>query len=322
MVEENRNAESSDIEYESIRAKFSFSEGKGTPLKELPSVQAVGSRTAAGKQLEAQLETLHRLVFGRPGKTGERRRALENFSGFPSEMRDDVLQRVHRLKKDKLRDLIKALGMPVQISKRQAQVADEIVDFLMEPRNAKKVVRTSPPKRKAVKRRRRTLSHSASAERGSQEETGHDKPSEEKPKHAKKEVPVGERLSSTNPPSDDAIRVAIYKRLFVTPREERARLTTKTLRLELEKIFGDLEGRKAVIKEAASECVFALVAAEEAVSASLVCPQVYTSRNGSYHAMEPSPAPHPPQSVAVSTTGFARSQAPPQLPQDGWAVQN
>ncbi|RNE96339.1 putative regulatory subunit of protein kinase a-like protein [Trypanosoma rangeli] len=338
MAGEHHDTAASDAEENDAGAKFAFSEGTGAPLVQLPAVQAVGNRGAACKQLEARLESLHRLVFGRAGRAGERRRALEAFCGFPEAMRESISERVHKLKKDKLRGLIQALGMPVHISNAHAQVADGVTAFLMQPRVAEAKLRTprktSRPQKKAVKRGRAAASESAEPDVSLKRNVGpartEDAEVKGTPKRTKKEVPVAERASSAQPPSDDAIRVAVYKRVLSTPREERSKLTTKALRLELEQLFGDLEARKAVIKESASECVSALVAAEEAASAVAAATTVSLSsaatvgttaavvgRNSGDHTVEPSPAPHPPQVVDSSTLGDSRSQAPPPRTPDG-----
>ncbi|EAN86488.1 hypothetical protein C3747_257g15 [Trypanosoma cruzi] len=333
MSRERRDAASSDAGDDVTPAKFNFSEGTGTPLAELPAVRAVGNRGAAWKQLETVLEPLHRMVFGRPGRTGERRRALEPFCGFPEAMREVVLQSVQKLKKDKLRELIQALGMPVQFSITHARMADGVAAFLMQPHVAGTRVsspgKTPQPQTRAVKRERATtVSESGGAAKTPKREvdpasTGAENV-KESPRRMKNEMPVAESSSAVQPPSDDTIRVAVYKRVLATSRAERSHLTTKALRLELERQFSDLEGRKVVIREAASECLAALIAAEEAaiISASLGNAAAVASLNGGDRTVEPSPAPHPPQFTEPPTVNASRSQAPPPVTPDGSVALN
>ncbi|EKF27510.1 hypothetical protein MOQ_008765 [Trypanosoma cruzi marinkellei] len=313
-------------------AKFDFSEGTGTPLAELPAVRVVGNRGAAWKQLETRLESLHRMVFGRAGRTGERRRALEPFCGFPEAMREVVLERVQKLKREKLRELIQALGMPVLLSNTHARMAEGVAAFLMQPHVAEKRVisssKASQPQTKIVKRERATtVNESGAAAKTPKREvdpasTGGENV-KESPRRMKNEVPVAEIPSAVQPPSDDTIRVAVYKRVLATSRAERRNLTTKALRLELEREFSDLEGRKAVIREAASECLAALIAAEDAavISASFgnaaTATAAVASLNGGDRTVEPSPAPHPPQFTEPPVMHASRSQAPPPVTPDG-----
>ncbi|KEG10011.1 putative regulatory subunit of protein kinase a-like protein [Trypanosoma grayi] len=346
MSEEPHGPAASDSEDGATGAKFALSQGAGTPLGQLPAVQAVSNRGAACKLLETRLEPLHRLVFGRAGKAGERRRALEPFCGFPADMQKDITEKLHKLKKERLRDLIQALGMPVHISKPHAQVADDVARFLMQPHSEEKrktPVKPARPSGTAAKRERTTSPSAVGRETKLKKETAPAAAAadaatggtgvEEKSKRTEKRAPVAGKPSQANAPSDDAIRVAVYKRILSTPRGERSNLTTKALRLELEQYFGDLEARKAVIKEAASECVSALVAAEEAAAVSAVAvaaaaaaaaaaPTPAARSNGSDHIVEPSPAPQPPQpcelpmsSTDAAAAAVARSRPPlPETP--------
>ncbi|RHW71326.1 hypothetical protein DPX39_070047200 [Trypanosoma brucei equiperdum] len=247
---------------------FNFAEGAGTPLKELPSLKKIRARSIAMRQLETSIEPLHRLVYGRPGRMGERWGALEEFCGFPEYKREEVVDRLGRIAKRRLRDFVMATGMRINVSQKLPKLAQDVTAFLMSPQSEGVIdpeLEAAKPKKgsskKSTQRGRKTAKRPASTR--SRRANGSERKTPTKRLARNSTL----RAASLESPSDDTLRVAIFRRVLFTPQTERSYLTTKVLRLELQEKFGDLEHRKAIIKEAAAECVSALISAESAAIA-------------------------------------------------------
>ncbi|KAH8611195.1 hypothetical protein ERJ75_001005600 [Trypanosoma vivax] len=255
-----------------LKAKFDLSRGSGTPLGTHHAMQTTSTRGAVGRKFEVALEPLHRFVYGRPGHLGERREALAQFCGFPEEMKDDIALRLAKLTKNQLYDLAAALNMKVMRHTLHATMAQEVAAFLMHPVDNPVAQSTGKAKRAPTARGKVKVSKKGNV--ASPKKTA-------VAKRAPRKTTVAREPNVDPPtvgiePSDDTLRLAIYRHILKTPATERSQLTTKVLRLELQKTLGDLESRKAVIKEAASECVTALVAAEKLAIATAMGPSQST----------------------------------------------
>ncbi|AIN96700.1 hypothetical protein LPMP_141220 [Leishmania panamensis] len=283
---------------EEAEPRFDFNEGTGAALGSLPCFTAVSTRGAAGKALEAALEPLHRIAYGRAGSSGKRRAALASFKGCPMSMEAEVSEKIAKLTKDRLRDVIKALGINVHISLSHAEVAAGVAQFLMAPRDDGKFKhsgsaaaksKTSPAKRPAsvnpddeplTKKLHQELPASLSAVEASATK-----------------VPAASAV-----PSDDAVLVEVYRRVLAMTPEDRAVLGVKALRTSLEQHFklaaGGLRHKKGIITTAASDCVRALKEAEMRAAAAAVqrigdAPASSTPEASDSTAQVPVPSPAP-----------------------------
>ncbi|KAG5509461.1 hypothetical protein JKF63_06771 [Porcisia hertigi] len=250
-------------------ARFDFNEGAGTALGSLPCFTAVSTRGAAGKALEAALEPLHRIVYGRAGNNGKRRAALERFKGCPASMEAEVSEKISKLTKDRLRDVIRALGINVHISLPHAQVAAGVVKFLMAPRDDGKIKGSLPaaPKTKKEYSAKRSASPDTDGKplmKKVRAETP--TPSSAAPPSAVKSPPSSPAPAASAGPSDEAVLVEVYRHVLSMTPEDRAVLGVKALRTNLEAHFklvaGGLRHKKDIITSAASDCVRALKEAE------------------------------------------------------------
>lgn len=213
--------------------KFDLEKGSGTPLGSLPCFLAVGRRkSAASLELESALEPLHRLLYGRPGITGERREALKNFKGFPPEALEQVKAKVGSLKKEKLRQVVKLLGIRQHVSCRVEEVAKGVTDFLMCPRDdgviqllnlTDQSTSLSAP-RKARASAVRTSSASKDAHFPSEDQSMESKRKKIEPSE-RKELQVIHK---------DSVKVATFEKILKMSPEERKNLGAKALRLDLE----------------------------------------------------------------------------------------
>lgn len=242
------------------KPKFTLAEGTGTAFEEFPFFIAVRTnRGTAWKPLEAALEPLHRLVYGRPGVTGERRAALAAFKGFPEGMSGAVRERLAALVGAKLKEMIRAFEIDAKLSSPQAQLVEAVHAFLMRP---------AVPEKAAAKRAR---APTASAEAKPVEAPEAKKRRREAPASTatttNADAGAGAAVKGGAAISDDAVRVQVYRRVLGMTPQERSDLGTKALRVDLERHFaladGELKDRKDVITETATECVRALLEAEE-----------------------------------------------------------
>ncbi|KPI82789.1 hypothetical protein ABL78_8196 [Leptomonas seymouri] len=277
--------------------KFDFSEGAGETLGSLPCFTTVSARGAAGKALESALEPLHRLVYGRPGMSGRRRAALEDFKGFPPSMRAEVEEKTGKLTKDRLRDIIKALGIAVHISQTQAEVAAGVVAYLMAPKDEGRIkdTKTAPTKkRSASPNKAAPEAKKRPAESSVLPSTATEGSKPKRPKTESSAVSVSSAATSDGP-SDDAVLVQVYRLVLAMPYEERAVLGVKALRTKLEEHFklppGGLKSKKDIITSTASDCVRALREAEDRAAAVLQSAGDATrASTGAKAPADPSPA--------------------------------
>ncbi|KAG5483237.1 hypothetical protein CUR178_04816 [Leishmania enriettii] len=249
--------------------RFDFSEGTGAALGSLPCFAAVSTRSAAGKALEAALEPLHRIAYGRAGNSGKRRAALADFKGFPMSMEAEVSEKIAKLTKDRLRNIIKALGINVHISLAHAEVAAGVAKFLMAPRDDGKLKGSTPVAAKLKKGP--PVKRAAPADPDDEPLVTKSRP--EPLTASSTAVASAVRAPAAPPaspdsagPSDDAVLVEVYRRVLAMTPEDRAVLGVKALRTSLEEHFklaaGGLRRKKDIITTAASECVRALKEAE------------------------------------------------------------
>lgn len=236
--------------------KFDLSLGTGTPIRELTCITGL-RRGKDTKAAEAAIEPLHRYVYGRPGQTGERIRNLSEFKGFPEDMRTDVLEKLKNLTVAKLRDLIKVLAMPVLLSQNAAALADGVLSFLMHPEEKRQTAKPAPARPKRDRQEEDAAASAAPV-----------------PRVAKTEPATSVCIQQpSSMPTEDAVRVAVYRRVLSMSLEERRSLGVKALRMELEASFGlpegGLRGFKEAIKDTASGCVQALLEAEMRATASV-----------------------------------------------------
>ncbi|KAG5483374.1 hypothetical protein LSCM1_04922 [Leishmania martiniquensis] len=249
--------------------RFDFSEGAGVALGSLPCFTAVSTRGAAGKALEAALEPLHRIAYGRAGNAGKRRAALAHFKGFPMSMEAEVSEKMSKLTKDRLRDVIKALGINVHISLTHAEVAAGVAKFLMAPRDDGRLKGNSPTAARSKKGS--PAKRSAPADSADEPLVKKSRPEPLTPSSTVAASAVKAPDTSASPPdsagpSDDAVLVEVYRRVLAMTPEDRAVLGVKALRTGLEEHFklaaGGLRHKKGIITTAASDCVRALKEAE------------------------------------------------------------
>lgn len=299
--------------------KFNLSEGKGTPLGQLPCFTTAKRQSNKLKALEGALEPLHRIVYGRPGITGERKYALEDFRGFPESMKADVREKMGNLTKSKLRELIVGLGMRVHISQAHAQVADDVTEFLMKPRDDGVIKAEGATQSGSATKRTRSSSGPSrnAAAAAAEEHVSNDD------RDAVADVPTAKRpkqepapAKPTPPavaagPTEDAVRVQVYRRVLAMTPQARATLGVKQLRTELEAHFkvkdGDLKRFKEVITETASDCVRALLEAEERARGEE--PPDTSSSNA-----HPAPAVEAPASPAAEASGEDLHKRPETVP--------
>lgn len=282
-----------------LEPKFDLSVGEGVPLGQLLCFTAV-SRGNKAKALESALEPLHRFVYGRPGASGERKYALAAFQGFPPSMMPEVQEKLRNLVKAKLGDMVKALGMRVRVSDPHAEVVRGVLAFLMKPQEEGKA-KADPGKPSSARKRSRSLSAAPHEQVAGDTKTAdvNERPGrrddaakmkakaeaeEPRPKRARKEeapsaaaatlaVDKSAVVAAAASPSEDAVRVQVYRRVLAMTPEERATLGVKQLRTELEALFkvrdGALKPYKGIVAETASDCVRALMEAEERARAGL-----------------------------------------------------
>ncbi|CAJ1987399.1 hypothetical protein conserved [Leishmania donovani] len=257
---------------EEAESRFDFNEGTGVTLGSLPCFTTVPTRGAAGKALEAALEPLHRIAYGRAGNNGKRRAALASFKGFPASMEAEVAEKIAKLTKDRLRDVIKALGINVHISLSHAEVAAGVTKFLMAPRDDGRFKVSSP----AAAKSKKVSPVKRPAPAGPDDESEVKKSRPEPPAlSSAAAAPAASSASAASAgPSDDAVLVEVYRRVLAMTPEDRAVLGVKALRTSLEEHFkltaGGLRHKKGIITTAASECVRALKEAEMRAAAAAV----------------------------------------------------
>lgn len=295
-MREEQESKGGEAEEETLTPKFNLREGSGVPLGQLPCFSSVARRGQAAKALEDALEPLHRLVYGRAGVAGERRAALEEFQGFPAPMQSAVTERLLRMKKSRLCEVSKALGIALRTSDPVQTVAAGVAAFLMAPKDEGRIKAAKSGAAAAAsgsKRRRESGATAAStaAPDAKRSRTTEEK-SETKAKQATGASLAGPTSSSsaaataassspTSRISDDRVQVLVYRRVLAMSQGERLSLGVKALRTEIEASLdlpsGALKDRRDIITETASDCVAALKAAEDRVLAAIASAALPTS---------------------------------------------
>lgn len=249
--------------------KYDLDKGCGTPLGELPCFLIVNRRkTAAWNELESALEPLHRLVYGRSGVTGERRQALERFKGFPPQASAQVEAKLGNLKKEKLRQMIKALGIRQHVSSKIEEVKKGVALFLMSPRDDG-IIKLACATNLAKTRRSPLKSPKcASAGLSSRKRNGSCSEDQSLGETKRKKVePSSSSQDESTMVHADSVKVATFKRVLRMSPEERKSLGAKALRLEIEAEFGLSEGALKPLKndivETAMLVVHSLLEAEQ-----------------------------------------------------------
>lgn len=227
--------------------RFDFSKGTGEKLSSLPKWVSA-PRGNAADALESALEPLHRALFGRPGKQGERRAALADYCGFADDANTNAIMKskVVSWKKDQLKDLSTALGTGLLVSVPVAELAEGLLKFLQSPRAPPQKEKKAPTPREKVEQKLPAATEDIKKPATSEAEGAPAK------KKSRVETPV-----ACTSPSDDAIRVAVYRRVMRCTASERDNLHLKEFRLSLESEFrlteGSLKDRSHVIREAVAE---------------------------------------------------------------------
>ncbi|KAL6637329.1 hypothetical protein ACP70R_024901 [Stipagrostis hirtigluma subsp. patula] len=115
-------------------SNFVIEKGRGTPLKDIPSVAHRISR-----KKPADLKFLHSILFGRKGKTVDFKGHILQFSGFvwhesDEKQRAKAKEKLDKCVKDMLLDLCWLLAIPVPKSNiRKEDIVSKLLDFIAEP---------------------------------------------------------------------------------------------------------------------------------------------------------------------------------------------
>ncbi|XP_044981297.1 eukaryotic translation initiation factor 5B-like [Hordeum vulgare subsp. vulgare] len=113
---------------------FVVEKGRGTPLKDIPSVAQRLTR-----KKPADLKFLHNVLFGRKGKTVDFKGHILQFSGFvwhesDEKQRAKAKEKLDKCMKDMLVDLCWLLAIPVpKTNIRKEDIVAKLLDFIAEP---------------------------------------------------------------------------------------------------------------------------------------------------------------------------------------------
>ncbi|XP_062211758.1 DEK domain-containing chromatin-associated protein 4-like [Phragmites australis] len=113
---------------------FVVEKGRGTPLKDIPSVAHRISR-----KKPADLKFLHNILFGRKGKTLDFKGHILQFSGFvwhesDEKQRAKAKEKLDKCVKDMLLDICWLLAIPVpKANIRKEDIVSKLLDFIAEP---------------------------------------------------------------------------------------------------------------------------------------------------------------------------------------------
>lgn len=130
-------------------AKVDIPTGSGTPLGEIPRIDASISRFR-----NEDLRLLHRLLFKTPGKTTVIKRNVKKFNGFDFKKDSDEYAKkiaaAHKFEVKQLKSICEMLDLEKKGSKDE--IIERIVEFLIEPKDSGKPVGGGRPKRTAAVR--------------------------------------------------------------------------------------------------------------------------------------------------------------------------
>jgi hypothetical protein len=258
-----------------LKARFDLSLGKGTPLSQFPgwvSPSSRGSKKEADA-LEDALEPLHRALFGRPGKSGERRQALAEYRGFPEAQRPVFKSKIMTWKKDQLKDLVQALGgSGILVSVPLATLGEDVLKFLEAPHIAKAAAAKPIKATKPIKAEREPESGAAAgapaAKKARVEQVA--VPAKALPPTNKSAATPSTKKPTATPPKPssrptcDTVRVEVYRRVLSMSEVERNNLSVKGLRQAIGEFLkiddATMKAYGEAVKESAVECVKALKA--------------------------------------------------------------
>merc|ERR1711957_114176 len=117
--------------------KFVVVDGSGIQLEDIDSVIANLKKIKTSSDL---FDIAHLLLFKRRGKQNEIRKRINSFSGFipkdckdeeKKKLRDSMLTRIYRLKKDVLNDVMDMFDLPRNGLKEET--SERLLDFLASP---------------------------------------------------------------------------------------------------------------------------------------------------------------------------------------------
>ncbi|CAL4917821.1 unnamed protein product [Urochloa decumbens] len=116
---------------------FVVEKGRGTPLKDIPTVAH-----RLGRKKPGDLKFLHNVLFGRKGKLPDFKVHILQFSGFvwhesDEKQRAKAKEKLDKCVKDMLLDLCWILAIPVPKSNvRKEDLVSKLLDFIAEPHSA------------------------------------------------------------------------------------------------------------------------------------------------------------------------------------------
>ncbi|CAN6323355.1 unnamed protein product [Urochloa humidicola] len=116
---------------------FVVEKGRGTPLKDIPTVAH-----RIGRKKPGDLKFLHNVLFGRKGKLPDFKVHILQFSGFvwhesDEKQRAKAKEKLDKCVKDMLLDLCWILAIPVPKSNvRKEDLVSKLLDFIAEPHSA------------------------------------------------------------------------------------------------------------------------------------------------------------------------------------------
>jgi len=116
---------------------FVVEKGRGTPLKDIPSVAHRISR-----KKPSDLKFLHSILFGRKGKAVDFKGHILQFSGFVWHESDEkhrvkAKEKLDKCVKETLLDLCWTLGIPTpKANIRKEDIVSKLLDFIAEPHSA------------------------------------------------------------------------------------------------------------------------------------------------------------------------------------------
>lgn len=116
---------------------FVVEKGRGTPLKDIPSV--AHRISTLSKKKPADLKFLHNILFGRKGKAADFKAHILQFSGFvwhesDEKQRAKAKEKLDKCVKDALLDLCWTLAIPVpKANIRKEDIVSKLLDFIAEP---------------------------------------------------------------------------------------------------------------------------------------------------------------------------------------------
>ncbi|KAB7506874.1 Protein DEK [Armadillidium nasatum] len=226
-------------------------EGKGTPLKDIPYIQAMIQKTST-----EDLKLLHRLAYNRPGTATEIKRNIYKFKGFPFSREDKALEKkrtsLEKVVISELKKLLLVLGL--ERSGVKGDLVERIIDFLLDPHDTGKTIskssRRSSAKRTAKAKAAKTPK---SQQKKRPKESDSDDDSNDSDASEKKAPKKKAKTSSS--PTDSEIKAFIKKLL------DKADLEEVTMKKLCQQVYDnypgqDLSHKKDFIKSTVKSTLF------------------------------------------------------------------